>query len=56
MNKNKKKNYIEEMKVFFNKTNSIFVTHYQGLTVKQIDQLRAEMRKQNPSWENLFQL
>ena len=45
MNKNKKKNYIEEMKVFFNKTNSIFVTHYQGLTVKQIDQLRAEMRK-----------
>ena len=33
------------MKVFFNKTNSIFVTHYQGLTVKQIDQLRAEMRK-----------
>ena len=45
MNKNKKKSYIEEMKVFFNKTSSIFVTHYQGLTVKQIDQLRAEMRK-----------
>ena len=45
MNKNKKNNYIEEMKVFFNKTSSIFVTHYQGLTVKQIDQLRAEMRK-----------
>ena len=45
MNKNKKKDYIEEMKVFFNKTSSIFVTHYQGLTVKQIDQLRAEMRK-----------
>jgi large subunit ribosomal protein L10 len=45
MNKNKKKNYIEEMKVFFNKTSSVFVTHYQGLTVKQIDELRAEMRK-----------
>ena len=45
MNKNKKKNYIEEMKVFFNKTSSVFVTHYQGLTVKQIDQLRSEMRK-----------
>ena len=45
MNKNKKKSYIEEMKIFFNKTNSVFVTHYQGLTVKQIDQLRAEMRK-----------
>ena len=45
MNKNKKKKYIEEMKVFFNKTNSMFVTHYQGLTVKQIDLLRSEMRK-----------
>ena len=33
------------MKVFFNKTSSVFVTHYQGLTVKQIDQLRSEMRK-----------
>jgi len=45
MNKEKKKNYIEEMKVFFNKTSSVFVTHYQGLSVKQIDELRAEMRK-----------
>ena len=45
MHKNKKKNYIEEMKVFFNKTSSVFVTHYQGLNVKQIDELRAEMRK-----------
>ena len=44
MNKNKKKFYIEEMKEFFNKTSSVFVTHYQGLTVKQIDQLRSEMR------------
>ena len=45
MNKNKKKNYIEEMKDFFKKTNSILVTHYQGLTVKEIDSLRLEMRK-----------
>ena len=45
MNKNKKKTYIEEMKNFFNNTNSVFVTHYQGLTVKQIDNLRAEMKK-----------
>ena len=45
MNKNKKKLYIEEMKNFFNKTSSVFVTHYQGLTVKQIDELRSEMRK-----------
>ena len=45
MNKDKKKLYIEKMKNFFDKTNSILVTHYQGLTVKQIDELRSEMRK-----------
>ena len=45
MNKNKKKIYIEEMKNFFSKTSTVLVTHYQGLTVKQIDELRAEMRK-----------
>ena len=45
MNKEKKKNYIEEMKGFFNKTSSVFITHYQGLSVKQIDELRKEMRK-----------
>ena len=45
MNKNKKKTYIEEMKNFFKKTSSVFVTHYQGLTVNQIDKLREEMRK-----------
>ena len=45
MNKEKKKIYIEEMKGFFNTKSSVFVTHYQGLTVKQIDQLKTEMRK-----------
>ncbi len=45
INKEKKKNYIEEMKSFFNKTNSVLVTHYQGLSVNQIDELRSEMRK-----------
>ena len=45
MNRNKKKSYIEEMKGFFAKKSSIFVTHYQGLSVKDIDQLRSEMRK-----------
>ena len=45
MNKNKKKTYIEEMKGFFKKNSSVFVTHYQGLTVKDIDRLRSEMRK-----------
>ena len=45
MNKDKKKIYIEEMKNFFNKKTSVLVTHYQGLKVKEIDKLRAEMRK-----------
>ena len=45
MNKDKKKIYIKEMRDFFSKTSSVFVTHYQGLSVKQIDKLREEMRK-----------
>ena len=45
MNKEKKKVYIDEMKNFFKTTSSVFITHYQGLSVKQIDELRAEMRK-----------
>jgi large subunit ribosomal protein L10 len=45
MSKDKKAIYINEMKEFFSKTTSVFVTHYQGLTVKQIDELRSEMRK-----------
>ena len=45
MNKSKKKTYIEEMKGFFQKNSSILITHYQGLSVKQIDELRSEMRK-----------
>ena len=44
MHKDKKKIYIKEMRDFFSKTSSVYVTHYQGLTVKQIDELRAEMR------------
>ena len=31
MHKDRKKTYIEEMKNFFNKTSSIFITHYHGL-------------------------
>ena len=45
ISKDKKKIYIEEMKNFFKNNTSVFVTHYQGLTVKQIDKLKAEMRK-----------
>ena len=45
MNKEQKQNYISEMKNFFNTSDSVLVTHYQGLTVNQLDELRAEMRK-----------
>ena len=45
MNKLKKKTYIDEMKNLSSKSSSVFVTHYQGLNVKEIDKLRSEMRK-----------
>ncbi len=45
MNKEQKKNYISKMKEFIDANDSVLVTHYQGLTVKQLDELRAEMRK-----------
>jgi len=44
MNKEQKKTYISEMKEFFSNNESVLVTHYQGLTVNQIDSLRTEMR------------
>ena len=45
MNKEQKKKYVSEMKSFIDANDSVLVTHYQGLTVKQLDELRAEMRK-----------
>ena len=45
MNKEKKQNYIKEMTTQFDKTEAVIVAHYQGLTVKQLDELRREMRK-----------
>ena len=45
ISKDKKRTYIEDMQNIFKKTSSVLVTHYQGLTVKQIDELREEMRK-----------
>ena len=46
MNKEQKKNYISEMTANFENSEAVLVTHYQGLTVKQLDQLRKEMREQ----------
>ena len=45
MNKEQKKNYIEEMTSNFENSKAIMVTHYQGLTMTQLDELRAKMRE-----------
>ena len=43
MNKEKKKEYIKEMTTQFDKSEAVIVTHYQGLTVNQLDDLRNKM-------------
>ena len=45
MNKEKKANYIKEMTTEFDKSEAVIVTHYQGLTVSQLDNLRSKMRE-----------
>ncbi len=45
MNKDQKKNYISEMSAQFDKSEAVIVTHYQGLTVSQLDDLRNRMRE-----------
>ncbi len=45
MNKEKKQSYIKEMSTQFEKSEAVIVAHYQGLTVKQLDDLRKQMRK-----------
>jgi len=44
MNKGQKQNYIKEMTAQFQNSEAVLVTHYQGLTVKQLDDLRKQMR------------
>ena len=45
MSKEKKKLYIDDMKNQFDKSEAVIVAHYQGLTVSQLDELRAKMRE-----------
>ena len=45
MNKEKKQIYISEMTTQLDKSEAVIVTHYQGLTVNQLDELRAKMRE-----------
>jgi large subunit ribosomal protein L10 len=46
MSKEQKKNYITKMTANFENSEAVLVTHYQGLTVKQLDELRKRMREQ----------
>ena len=45
MNKETKKNYIEEMKKVFSSNAAVMIAHYQGLNVVQLDALRKELRE-----------
>ena len=45
MNKETKKNYIEEMKKMFLSNEAVMIAHYQGLNVVQLDELRKELRE-----------
>tara|TARA_B100001027_G_C16200225_1_gene300247 strand:+ start:357 stop:878 length:522 start_codon:yes stop_codon:yes gene_type:complete len=45
MSKDQKKNYITEMTSKFENSNAVMVTHYQGLTMVQLDELRSKMRE-----------
>ena len=44
MNKEAKKNYVEEMKKNFSSYESVMIAQYQGLNVKELDELRKELR------------
>ena len=45
LNKEQKKTYIDQMSTQFDKTEAVIVTHYQGLNVTQLDDLRKKMRE-----------
>ena len=45
LDKEQKKTYIHQMSTQFDKTEAVIVTHYKGLNVKQLDDLRKKMRE-----------
>ena len=45
MNKLQKQTYISEMTAQFENSEAVLVTHYQGLTMSQLDELRSQMRE-----------
>jgi large subunit ribosomal protein L10 len=47
MNKEAKKNYVEEMKKNFTSNESVMIAQYQGLNVTELDELRKELREKD---------
>ena len=45
MNKEQKKIYISEIATQFENSEAVLVTHYQGLTMTQLNELRSNMRE-----------
>ena len=45
MSRERKKSYITEMESQFQNNKAVLVTHYQGLTMSQLDELRSQMRE-----------
>ena len=45
MNKEQKQSYIKDMTAQFENSEAVLVTHYQGLNMKQLDNLRKQMRE-----------
>ena len=45
MNKEAKKNYVEEMKKNFSSNESVMIAQYQGLNVNELDELRKQLRE-----------
>jgi large subunit ribosomal protein L10 len=45
MNKEQKKDYITDITAQFENSEAVLVTHYQGLTMTQLDELRKQMRE-----------
>ena len=45
LTKEQKKNYISEITTQFENSKAVMVTHYQGLSMSQLDELRSQMRE-----------
>ena len=53
MNKDQKKNYIEKMTTDIDKSQAVIVTHYQGLNMPQLDQLRKQRCDEDPVFKQV---